>query len=583
MARSGRRFGGSPPIAGPPATDMTLGDYATGVPSIRVGEMFRSLFRQLPWVLILTAIGSVGLWFAFSGMKRTYHGDGRLLVQLGSEYVYEAVGSERNSQSMLLTPDIISLNEAAIMKNSAVIEQVIGELVSEFGEDRFARSIFKDINAAKASGSGDEYSKAMVSLHKFMDRNYVVMPQPKSSVVNVVYKHEDPDIAVAGANACIDAYLSYRRTIFIEGSGDVIAERRITTEEQLDKTETAIQAFLRRNGISDFVSERTGVTERTENLRAELNALRASMTESEAALASVEAQLRQTPAQINLYVDDRAAQRVAQAELELKQLLAKYLPTSDPVRAKQIEINELKALQRANGGNAVGGRRVGPNAVYQELMTRRNTLQSTADSYREKEYALVQQLKAADAKVKKLQRLSPQYSNLIRERDTLDARLKDYTNQEQQALVNQQQAETNSENVRVISYATLPRKGRNMGKLYWALGTVGWGFTLFMLAMLKVFLDPKLYRSPLIRAGRRAADREDAVHREEITTSPSAQPFVPEPVPSRRFEPPETAPPIPTPNARPVSFAGAAAHDVYTAPESAFQPDLGTIPSTDKD
>jgi len=314
--------------------------------------------------------------------------------------------------------------------------------------------------------------------------------------VHLSYKHEDGDIARDTLNAFIDAYLSYRRIVFVEGSGDLISERRLATEQQLQQNERAINRFLKNNSISDYTSEREGVQKRTEELRATLNNLRGNMSETEAALSSVEAQLRNLSPTINLYVDDRASQRVAQAELELKQLLAKYLPGSDPVRQKQTEIAELKSLQSAYGGQAQGGRRVGPNPVYQELMTRRNTLQSTADSYREKEYTLQRQLNSADAKVRRLQELNPSYQSLLRERDTLDTRLKSYTAKEQEALVNQQQAEANSENVRVISRATLPRKGRNMRMIAFVLATLGWGFTLFMLALLRVFLDPKLYATP---------------------------------------------------------------------------------------
>ncbi len=571
-------------------SDMTIGEYANGMPSIRIGEMFRSIFRQFFWLIPLVVLGSVVIFFLTSSLKRSYQGEGRLLVQLGSEYVYDAVGTEQNNQGLLLTPDIISLNEAAIMKNAAVIEQVVGEVINEFGQERFAEAAFKEINAAQNKSERDI---ATVNLHKFVENNYVVMPRPKSSVVDVVFKHEDPEVAVFTTNAFIDAYLSYRRTIFVEGSGDVIAERRITTEEQLAKTEGAISSFLRRNGISDFASERTGVTRRTENLRAELNTLRANMTETEAALATVEAQLRNTPAEINLYVDDRAAQRVAQAELELKQLLAKYLPTSDPVRAKQAEINELKSLQASNGGNAVGGRRVGPNTVHQALTTRRNTLQATADSFREKEYALQQQLNAADAKVKKLQKLSPQYNNLLRERDTLDDRLKDYTNQEQQALVNQQQAETNSENVRVISYATLPRKGRNIRMIAWALGTVAWGFTLFIIALLRVFLDPKLYRAPSVRT-QTISERYSVPEPEQTHYRPAAQPYIPEPVPAAaHYQNPGhyNAPPNVAPQQMAAAaYTGAAAHDIYSqqpaaAPiaghESQSTQIIGTVPSAE--
>ena len=141
----------------------------------------------------------------------------------------------------------------------------------------------------------------------------------------------------------------------------------------------------------------------------------------------------------------------------------------------------------------LGGRRVGPNPVFQELLTTRNTLQASADSYREKEFTLQRQLDSADAKVRRLTTLNPNYQNLLRERDTLSTRLDTYNSKEQEALINQEQAEANSENIRIISYAKYPIKGRNMRLVMFALATVAWGFTLFMLALLKVFLDPRLY------------------------------------------------------------------------------------------
>ena len=166
--------------------------------------------------------------------------------------------------------------------------------------------------------------------------------------------------------------------------------------------------------------------------------------------------------------------------------MAKYLPGSDPVRQKQTELNELKSLQTTNGGRAAGGRRVGPNPVYQELLTRRNTLQSTADSYREKEFTLQRQLDSADNKVRKLTNLSPQYQSLLREQETLDERLTTYNSREQEALINQQLAAANSENVKIISRPEFAVKGRNMRMIMFALATVAWGFTLFMLSLIHI-------------------------------------------------------------------------------------------------
>lgn len=549
-------------VSEPRMGDLTVGDYANGMPRIRLGEFFNSFSKQLKWVVPLFLVGTIGAWFLTKDFKRTYSGEGRVLVQLGDEYVFQSVTSGQ-PQGLQLTPDHIVLNETGIMKNADIIEQVVGEMVSKpgIGEKRFAEAEFKKINSA----TGIERLNAQVKLYSKIEKNFSVSPKPKSSIVDLSFKHEDPEIAVQTLNMFIEKYLEARKALFVEGSSDDIAERRRATAKQLDANEAKIANFLRKNGVSDFDSERGGVTKRTEELRTQLNTLRSNMTETERALATVEQQLRDTPERIDLYVDDRASQRIAQAELELKQLLAKYVPGSPPVRQKESELNELKSLLASNAGRAAGGRRVGPNPVYQTTIQNRNGLQSRADSLREKEYVLQQQLDAADAKVRRLQDISPTYASLLRDRETLNERLKSYTSKEQEALVNQEQAESSSENVRVISYATRPRKGRNMRLVMFALATMGWGFTLFVLAMMRVFLDPKLYAAPQaatltarVQGGRRSDDYGRSAPRdysipESVPVPATATAFAAAPYDTGQYDP------------NPQGYAPAASSNPYTA------------------
>jgi len=309
-------------------------------------------------------------------------------------------------------------------------------------------------------------------------------------------------------------------------SSEIISDRREATEEQLNQNERALASFLRKNGIGDFESEQTGLRERTEDLKASLNGTRASIAEAEAALAAVEDQLRQTPETIDLYVDDRAQQRVAQAELELRQLMAKYLPTSDPVKQKQTELNELRALQSANGGRASGGRRVGPNTTHQTLMENRNELVAT-----------------------------PAYQNLLRERETLKTRLNSYNAKEQEALVDAQQAEDQAENVKVISFAQYANKGRNMRKWAWLGATAAWGFLLFFIAMIRVFLDPRLYAVPA--SARVVPMQQSTVSDAEPMYPPVQEPLyspIPEAVPE--FNPGQPLAPNPY-ETQPAAYSGA--------------------------
>ncbi|GGX62881.1 hypothetical protein GCM10011309_11070 [Litorimonas cladophorae] len=513
----------------PRVGDLTVGDYANGVPNIRLSEMFKSMARQLIWLIPLGLLGCALAFYLTKDLKRVYTGDGRIMVQLGEEYVYNPVGGAANGNGLMTTIDTITLTEAALMKNGTVIESVLGQMTPDRqSQDRFNKEAFAKIRNA---GSERARQDAVMELRRSVEESYVVMPRPKSSIIDVVFKHEDPDVAVQTTNAFIDEYLSFRRQVFVEGSSELITERREATEAQLNANERAIARFLARNNVADFESEQTGLRKRTEDLKASLNTTRASVAETEAALAQVEDRMRATSPTIDLYVDDRTAQRISQAELELRQLMAKYLPTSDPVRQKQTELNELRALQSSYGGKASGGRRVGPNPEHQALATQRNTLAATADSLREREFALQGQLNSADSKIRKLTSLTPEYQNLLRERETLNTRLTSYNAKEQEALIDAAQAETQAENVIVISRAEYANKGRNTRLVMWALGTLGFGIVLGFFALIRVFLDPRLY----VEAGASRRSNHMPMQEQDIPVmAPEFDP-IPEPIPT--YEP----------------------------------------------
>jgi len=566
MARYGRKkFEPVGAVQSPRMADLTVGDYANGMPNIRLGEMFKSLIKQLPWVILLLIIGSAIAFHLTKDLKRVYSGHGSILVQLGEEHTYNPVGQSAAGNGLTTTIDTITLTEAGLMKNSEILQRVIGEIAPPLdasgrnrtnspAQNRFDKDAFTKINQAPTERARQD---AIMELRRSVEESYSVMPQAKSNIINVAFKHDDPDIAVATTNAFIDAYVQFRRQVFVEGSSEIISDRRKATEEQLDQNERALASFLRKNDIGDFESEQTGLRERTEDLKASLNGTRASIAETEAALAQVEDQLRSTAKTINLYVDDRAQQRVSQAELELRQLMAKYLPTSDPVKQKRTELNELRALQNSYGGRASGGRRVGPNPNHQALTTRRNTLASNADSLREREFTQQRQLNSADGKVRKLASLTPAYQNLLRERETLKTRLNSYNAKEQEALVDAQQQEDQAENIKVISKAQYANKGRDMRKWAWLGATVAWGFVLFFIAMIRVFLDPRLYTVPgaaqnIPMVAHTAADVEPMHH-------PVHSP-IPEPIPE--FNPEQ--PSVPNPyEAQPAAYGGSSQAGSY--------------------
>ncbi|PHR94203.1 MAG: hypothetical protein COA69_00995 [Robiginitomaculum sp.] len=564
MNRYGQSAGGGSGVSHGGGGDMTIGDYANGMPNIRLSQIPASFLRQLRWMVPAILVMVAASWWLTKDVKREYQADGRILVQIGSEYVYDPVSGNTNS-GINITADQITLTEAEIIKNPDIVNRVINQLIASptlggVGGERFAPKLYTKWVKAPASEKADRWNDIVKSVNK----SYVVMPKAKSSIINLVYKHEDGEVAVKTLDAFMVSYLDFRNQIFVSETSGLLAEQRALAQKQLDKVERKIQRVLNVNGISEFESERTGAQRRSETLRAGLNTLRGKIAGVEAALAATENQLRGTPVTIDLQIDDRASQRLAQAELERRQLLAKYLPASIRVRNKEAEISEIRAQIRANGGKAVGGRRVGPNPVYQALMTQRNTYQAQADSFREQEITLQSQLNVAIGKVKHMRVLGPSYQNLVREKSTLEDRVKALNAKEQAALAIKQQQNAQMDNVKIITRPTVARKGRNMRKLIFALAVLGSFFSVFMLALLRVFLDPDLYGASLRKQSQLApVSTPNSAPAQSPAFEHNSMPYqnIPEPVPALV----SASVPMSTPMPAPVPTSVPAYGDPYQA------------------
>ena len=142
--------------------DLTIGDYANGMPNIRLGEMFKAFMRQIWWVGILFIAGFFVAGWATKDLKREYSGEGRIMVQLGEEYVYNPVGQTGSGNGLSTTIDTITLTEAGLMKNSEIVQRVIGEMAPPLNangpnrtnspaQNKFDREAFNKINQALLS------------------------------------------------------------------------------------------------------------------------------------------------------------------------------------------------------------------------------------------------------------------------------------------------------------------------------------------------------------------------------------------------------------------------------------------------
>lgn len=557
MARSGKFGGNGNGYSG----DMTVGEYVNGWPTIRVSDFIRAFLRQIPFMFIvfvvIAAIGfAVGMTF-----KRDYIANGRLIVKPSADLT-PISGS---NDGVIVTPEVVVQTEIGIMKSNAVIDRVLSRVdISELSPEL----------ATKLSGAGSKPERDLVlnDIYKTIDESFSASASPKAYSVDVGYKHENPETAVKALNLFIEEYLSYRRVVYGGEDGALSSDRVDSVRVQLDDANSALQQFLSRNNISSFTSDQTSAQTRLAAVRTLLSTTQADLVEAESTLNSLEARLRIEPEKIDLFVEDELRQRINRAESERQQLLAKYLPGSQPVLAKEAEIRQLQQQSAANNGAPTGGRRVGPNPVHQQLKNQKITVEARANALRDKEAELVAQVKALDGRVRLYQRIAPEYDRLNQERTTATSLYDDVAAREATQALSERSKTGDS--VNIIDQAVRARKGPNMKKIVWALSIVGAAFTALMLGLLRAFLDPKLYGGTPSARRRRTSDYQEPDYyndglgygtEPEPVYKPAPQPAAPAYQPAAAYQ--QAAP---AQAAAPTSYHDAPAHADAHSPQPGY-------------
>ena len=131
---------------------------------------------------------------------------------------------------MNITADQITQTETDIIKNTVIIDQVISQLIASpsfggVGGERFAPKLYQKWVKASPADKADKWNDIV----KYVDKSYAVMPKPKSSIVNLTYKHEDGAVAVKALDAFITAYLDFRNNIFVSEVSGLVSEQRMAT------------------------------------------------------------------------------------------------------------------------------------------------------------------------------------------------------------------------------------------------------------------------------------------------------------------------------------------------------------------
>lgn len=432
--------------------------------------LWRDRLLMLVVFLVLFVLGAA---LALT-LPKTYTARSNVLVQLAQEYVYEPRAGDAARGAI---PEINSVVEAetAIIASTELHRRV----VQAMGPDAILTGPVRGDAAAREAA-------AVKALGQGLDTGTA----PDTGLVQLSFKHRDPEAAAAILNRIIETYFDYRREVFQDTTSPLLQNQREAIARQLDSADAAYEAFLAQNGLADFETERTAVTSAYQAAFNERLQVEAQLRQAEGRLAGLNAQLAATPAEIALQQDLNlsAQDTILQLRTERENLLTRYQPDAPPVREIDQRIAQLQAF--VSGGDAVGVRemRTGPNPVWQELETERVRAAAERDALAARLSVLNGQVERLGRRMTELNEIQSRYGALAADREVLSGAYREFAARQVQADAAAGLAREGADSVRVISRATPPTQGSSLKKPALVLAFLFAGFTALCVGLLRLFL-----------------------------------------------------------------------------------------------
>lgn len=340
-----------------------------------------------------------GILFTLT-MKPSYEATSQILLKIGREnlYVPELPTSGNLSPLVRYDREEEVNSEIQILTSRTLAEKVVESLGPE--------AIFKDLNTKGMEGFNLE--SALLKFAKALKVEEI----NKSNVIEVSFKHPNPQMAAKIVNKLVDLYMERHIDIHKRSNSyEFFQEQSHALKRKVEEGEARVQEFKRLHSITVLNEQRSLLLQQETKLRALLEQTLSEEVETASRIAQLRQQLSNIPKSIAQSEDmehsplliDTLQARLVELELEEKELLNKYTEQSrlvhnvrdeiQMVREKLTDLQEIKEYER---------RSYGPNVTYQRL--EEGLFQSKADleALKAKKETQVAQLASYQKKLEEL-------------------------------------------------------------------------------------------------------------------------------------------------------------------------------------
>lgn len=481
--------------------------------------LFRHKWKVIIFFLAVVITVTLGTFM----LAETYRAEAKLLVKIGRENVSldptattgQVINLGQNRENEINSElDILKSRELAL------------KVVDEIGPERFLKRPDEENSGNGSPGRKtpdwkreiqDKAGEVMGGLENFLEsiglstplesrekaviglmKKLEIETQKNTNTLSLSYEGKSPKFAETVLSRLIDFYLDKHITAYrTPGSYGFFDQQAEDLRNQLAKTEDELKTLKNKTGVASIDDQRKIILNRIGTLQQENEATQAALAISRAKVKELKEKLaglsptlvtQETKVSSN-YGVELMRSRLYELKLKEQELLSKYTESSVLVQEVRRQIAEAQALLSKEEGTHTDVT-TGINTTHQQLDLAMLSEMATLSSLEAKARVVSGQLIAARKEINELNDTELRLVNLQRELGLQDTKYRKYSENREQARIDQAMETTKISNISVIQKASAslkpvkPRKTLNL-----ALGFFLGIFGALGLAFFSEYLD----------------------------------------------------------------------------------------------
>jgi polysaccharide biosynthesis protein PslE len=425
--------------------------------------LFRHKGKMLAFFVGTLTLVVVGLIF----YPRSYVSDARLFVRIGKESV-----SLDPTATLSQNVDVEGSRENEI---NSELEMLRSRLLLQDVVDRLGTDDILNTASEAAPGWSDIFLTSLDSARTWLvgdvspaeraidrlDKDILVSSPRKSNVILVKCRARDPQQAQRILQAFLDSYLvRHGKANRTPGSHEFFVDQSNLLSEQLEKANEELRDAKNKTGVASIEGQRLNVQAQANSIELAMLDNQRLLSASEAKIAALQKALAELPPNLvseeteaPSFASDTMRNELYKLQIQEKDASARYTELHPRVIALRKQVEETGKIfgeQEARRSHKTSKLSVVHQGVHTELMA----AQALAAGQRAAAQSLDQQLVGVQSKIRALNDSEFQINHLTRQTELLEANYRSYTNNREQARIDQALEAGRISNVNVVQPAS---------------------------------------------------------------------------------------------------------------------------------